>query len=148
MSGKQIVSLLTNLYKYLGINNMETFKEILKYLFASALVLGVLGITAIIVIGINIGYGPFFQDMNNDGVITYKDLFVRVLSPAGYFLLEMLNPILDSDLGKFFEASTIEMTNKALAWSGLFFYVIVVPTFMSLVMKFLTYLFNLEDVFD
>jgi hypothetical protein len=127
---------------------METFKEILKYLFATALGLGVLGIAVIVVIGINIGYGPFFQDMNNDGVTTYKDLFVRVFSPAGYFVLGILNPILDSDLGKFFEASAIEETNKALAWSGLFFYVIVVPTFMSLVMKFLFYLFNLEDAFD
>ena len=76
---------------------METFKKILKYLFASALVLGVLGITAIILYGINIGHGPIFQDMNNDGVTTYKDFFVRVLSPAGYVLLGVLNPILDSD---------------------------------------------------
>ena len=127
---------------------METFKKILKYLFAYALVLGVLGITAIILYGINIGHGPIFQDMNNDGVTTYKDFFVRVLSPAGYVLLGVLNPILDSDLGKFFEASTIEETNKALAWSGLFFYAIVVTTFMSLVMKFLIYLFNLEDALD
>ena len=127
---------------------METFKKILKYLFAYALTLGVLGITVIFVIGINLGYGPFFQDMNNDGVTTYKDLFVRVLSPAGYFFLGILNPILDSDLGRFFEVSAIEETNKAIAWSGLFFYVIVVPTFMSLVMKFLFYLFNLEDAFD
>ena len=127
---------------------METFKKILKYLFAYALTLGVLGITAIILYSINIGYGPVFQDMNNDGVTTYKDFFVRVLSPAGYVLLGVLNLILDSDLGKFFEASTIEETNKALAWSGLFFYAIVVTTFMSLVMKFLIYLFNLEDVLD
>ncbi|WP_416676970.1 hypothetical protein [Candidatus Pseudothioglobus sp. Uisw_016] len=127
---------------------METFKEIFKYLFAIALMLGVLGITAIILYSINIGYGPFLQDMNNDGVTTYKDFFVRVLSPAGYVLLGVLNPILDSDLGKFFEASTIEETNKALAWSGLFFYAIVVTTFMSLVMKFLIYLFNLEDALD
>ena len=82
---------------------METFKEIFKYLFAIALMLGVLGITAIILYSINIGYGPFLQDMNNDGVTTYKDFFVRVLSPAGYVLLGVLNPILDSDLGKFFE---------------------------------------------
>ena len=127
---------------------METFKEIFKYLFAIALMLGVLGITAIILYSINIGYGPFLQDMNNDGVTTYKDFFVRVLSPAGYVLLGVLNPILDSDLGKFFEVSTIEETNKALAWSGLFFYAIVVTTFMSLVMKFLIYLFNLEDALD
>ena len=127
---------------------METFKEIFKYLFAIVLMLGVLGITAIILYSINIGYGPFLQDMNNDGVTTYKDFFVRVLSPAGYILLGVLNPILDSDLGKFFEASTIEETNKALAWSGLFFYAIVVTTFMSLVMKFLIYLFNLEDALD
>ena len=127
---------------------METFKKILKYLFAYALVLGVLGITAIILYGINIGHGPIFQDMNNDGVTTYKDFFVRVLSPAGYVLLGVLNPILDSDLGKFFEVSAIEETYKALAWSGLFFYVIVVPTFMSLVMKFFIYLFNLEDALD
>ena len=127
---------------------METFKKILKYLFAYALTLGVLGITAIILYSINIGYGPVFQDMNNDGVTTYKDFFVRVLSPAGYVLLGVLNLILDSDLGKFFEASTIEETNKALAWSGLFFYAIVVTTFMSLVMKFLIYLFNLEDALD
>jgi len=40
---------------------MEAFKEILKYLFATALGLGVLGITVIFVIGINLGYGPFFQ---------------------------------------------------------------------------------------
>jgi hypothetical protein len=127
---------------------METFKKILKYLFAYALVLGVLGITAIILYGINIGHGPIFQDMNNDGVTTYKDFFVRVLSPAGYVLLGVLNPILDSDLGKFFEVSAIEWTYKSLAWSGLFFYVIVVPTFMSLVMKFFIYLFNLEDALD
>ena len=127
---------------------METFKKILKYLFAYALVLGVLGITAIILYGINIGHGPIFQDMNNDGVTTYKDFFVRVLSPAGYVLLGVLNLILDSDMGKFFEVSAIEETYKALAWSGLFFYVIVVPTFMSLVMKFFIYLFNLEDVLD
>jgi len=127
---------------------METFKKILKYLFAYALTLGVLGITAIILYSINIGYGPVFQDMNNDGVTTYKDFFVRVLSPAGYVLLGVLNLILDSDLGKFFEVSAIEETYKALAWSGLFFYVIVVPTFMSLVMKFFIYLFNLEDALD
>ena len=127
---------------------METFKKILKYLFANALVLGVLGITAIILYGINIGHGPIFQDMNNDGVTTYKDFFVRVLSPAGYVLLGVLNPILDSDLGKFFEVSAIEWTYKSLAWSGLFFYVIVVPTFMSLVMKFFIYLLNLEDALD
>ena len=127
---------------------METFKKILKYLFAYALTLGVLGITAIILYGINIGHGPIFQDMNNDGVTTYKDFFVRVLSPAGYVLLGVLNPILDSDLGKFFEVSAIEWTYKSLAWSGLFFYVIVVPTFMSLVMKFFIYLFNLGDVLD
>ena len=127
---------------------METFKEIFKYLFAIALMLGVLGITAIILYSINIGYGPFLQDMNNDGVTTYKDFFVRVLSPAGYVLLGVLNPILDSDLGKFFEVSAIEWTYKSLAWSGLFFYVIVVPTFMSLVMKFFIYLLNLEDALD
>tara|TARA_B110000967_G_C18313436_1_gene284037 strand:- start:17 stop:400 length:384 start_codon:yes stop_codon:yes gene_type:complete len=127
---------------------METFKEIFKYLFAIALMLGVLGITAIILYSINIGHGPIFQDMNNDGVTTYKDFFVRVLSPAGYVLLGVLNPILDSDLGKFFEVSAIEWTYKSLAWSGLFFYVIVVPTFMSLVMKFFIYLFNLGDVLD
>lgn len=127
---------------------METFKKILKYLFAYSLTLGVLGITVIILYSINIGHGPVFQDMNNDGVITYKDFFVRILSPAGYVLLGVLNPILDSDLGKFFEASAIEETYKALAWSGLFFYVIVVPTCMSLVMKFLIYLFNLEDALD
>jgi len=127
---------------------METFKEIFKYLFAIALMLGVLGITAIILYSINIGHGPIFQDMNNDGVTTYKDFFVRVLSPAGYVLLGVLNPILDSDLGKFFEVSAIEWTYKSLAWSGLFFYVIVVPTFMSLVMKFFIYLLNLEDALD
>ena len=55
------------------------------------------------------------SDMNNDGVTTYKDFFVRVLSPAGYVLLGVLNLILDSDLGKFFEVSAIEETYKALA---------------------------------
>ena len=127
---------------------METFKKILKYLFAYALTLGILGITIIILYSINIGHGPVFQDMNNDGVITYKDFFVRVLSPAGYLFLEFINPILESDLGKFFEANAITETNKALAWSGLFFYVIVIPTCISLVMKFLNYLFNLEDALD
>ena len=40
---------------------METFKKILKYLFAYALTLGVLGITAIILYSINIGYGLSFR---------------------------------------------------------------------------------------
>jgi hypothetical protein len=127
---------------------METFKEIFKYLFAIALVLIVLWFTGLFIIEINTGHGPYFQDMNNDGVTTYKDFFVRVLSPAGYFFLEFINPILESDLGKFFEASAITETNKALAWSGLFFYIIVIPTCISLVMKFLIYLFNLEDALD
>ena len=63
---------------------METFKEIFKYLFAIALMLGVLGITAIILYSINIGYGPVFQEMNNDGVTTYKDFFdnLTLLSKA------------------------------------------------------------------
>ena len=127
---------------------METFKEIFKYLFAIALALIVLWFTGLFIIEINTGHGPYFQDMNNDGVTTYKDFFVRVLSPAGYLFLGFINPILESDLGKFFEANAITETNKALAWSGLFFYIIVIPTCISLVMKFLIYLFNLEDALD
>jgi len=125
----------------LKINNMETFKAIFAYLLG----LGVLAFVVLWVISIDKGYGPFFQDMNSDGVITYKDFFVRLLSPAGNIFLDMFNPILDSNFGKFFEASAIEKTNKAMAWSGLFFYVVVLPTCMNLVMKIFAELFNLED---
>jgi|TARA_B100001079_G_scaffold264436_1_gene268829 hypothetical protein len=127
---------------------METFKDIIKYLVGLAIVGIVLWVAVEWVSTINKGHGEFWRDMDGDDVVTYKDNFVRVLYPAGIVILNIVNPILDSDFGKYFEISPIDITNKATSWSGIFFYVIVLPTCISLAARFLAKIFNVDDEFE
>jgi|TARA_Y100000294_G_C8337364_1_gene249245 hypothetical protein len=126
---------------------MDFIKTIIKVIL-SFLVLGiVLWVTYEVIFAINEGHGEFFRDMNEDGEVTYKDFFVRILFPAGTIVLNVINPILDSDLGKFFELSSIANSNKSMVWSGLFFYLLLIPTCISIVGRFLFYVFGIEEDF-
>ena len=104
---------------------MKTIKVIFKYLFILIILYFVWGTAYFMVMDIHKEYGPFHTDMNSNGVVTYVDYILRVLVPPGSILLDLINQILLSDFGKFFELNTIKGSSRAMGWSGLVFYILL-----------------------
>jgi hypothetical protein len=104
---------------------MKTIKAIFKFLVILIILYLVWGTAYFIIIDIYKDYGPFHTDMNSNGVVTYVDYILRVLVPPGSILLDLINQILISDFGKFFELNTIKGSSRAMGWSGLAFYILL-----------------------
>lgn len=123
---------------------MKAIKTIFKYLVILIILFFVWGTAYFMVMGIHEDYGAFHTDMNSNGVVTYVDYILRVLVPPGSILLDLVNQILESDFGKFFEFNTIPKSSKAMGWSGLAFYILLIVLIDRLI-AFLRKMFFVED---